>query len=39
MTVEALLSNPGDHIFQVGDRLRIKYLPDRKDYPVLVKIL
>lgn len=38
-TVEALLSNPGDHEFKKGDRIRIKYLPDRQDYPVLVKIL
>lgn len=38
-SVEALLSNPGDHEFQEGDRMVIKYLPDRQDYPVLVKIL
>ena len=38
-TVEAMLTNPGDHTFKVGDRLRIRYLPDRQDYPVLVKIL
>ena len=38
-TVEAMLSNPGDHTFKTGDRIRIRYLPDRQDYPVLVKIL
>ena len=38
-TVEAMLSNPGDHTFKVGDRMRIKYLPDREEYPVMVKIL
>ena len=37
--VEALLSNPGDHVFKEGDRIRIKYLPDRQDYPVLVKTM
>ena len=37
--VEALLSNPGDYTFVEGDRIRIRYLPDRKEYPVLVKIL
>ena len=37
--VEALLSNPGDHTFKVGDRMVIKYLPDREEYPVLVEIL
>ena len=36
---ESLLSNPGSHTFKEGDRIRIKYLPDRKDYPVLVEIL
>lgn len=35
-TVEALLTNPGDRTFKEGDRMRIKYLPDRQDYPVLV---
>ena len=38
-TVEAMLSNPGDHTFKAGDRIIIRYLPDRQDYPVLVKIL
>ena len=38
-TVEALLSNPGDHTFKEGDKLKIKYLPDRLEYPVLVRIL
>ena len=38
-TVETLLSNPGDHVFREGDRIRIRYLPDRQNYPVLVKIL
>ncbi len=28
--VEAMLSNPGDHTFQKGDRLKIKYLPSRQ---------
>ena len=37
--VEALLSNPGDHIFKEGDKIKIKYLPSRQEYPVLVKIL
>ena len=37
-TVEALLSNPGDHSFNV-EKVRVKYLPGREDYPVLVKIL
>ena len=38
-TVEAMLSNPGDHTFKVGDRMKIKYMPDREEYPVMVKIL
>ena len=38
-TVEAMLSNPGDHTFKAGDRIIIRYLPNRQDYPVLVKIL
>ena len=38
-TVEALLSNPGDHKFKEGDRLRIKYLPDKQEYPVMVETL
>ena len=37
MTVEAMLSNPGDHKFEEGDRLRIKYLPDKQEYPVMVE--
>ncbi len=36
--VEAMLTNPGDYKFQVGDRMKIKYLPDRQEYPVLVEI-
>jgi hypothetical protein len=36
-TVEAMLSNPGDHKFKEGDRLRIKYLPDKQEYPVMVE--
>ena len=36
-TVEAMLSNPGDHKFEEGDRLRIKYLPDKQEYPVMVE--
>lgn len=32
-----MLTNPGDHKFKVGDKLRIKYLPERPDYPVWVK--
>ena len=36
--VEALLSNPGNHTFKKGDKITIKYLPDRQEYPVLVKI-
>lgn len=35
---EAMLSNPGSHQFKEGDRIRIKYLPDRKEYPVLVTV-
>ena len=38
-SVEALLTNPGDHTFKVGDRIRIKYLPDRQDYPVMLEII
>ena len=34
---EAMLSNPGDHKFEEGDRLRIKYLPDKQEYPVMVE--
>ena len=37
--VEALLSNPGKQTFKEGDRIRIRYLPDRQEYPVLVKVL
>ena len=37
--VEALLTNPGNHTFKEGDKIKIKYLPERQDYPVLVKIL
>ena len=38
-SVEAMLTNPGDHTFRQGDKIKIRYLPDRQDYPVLVKIL
>ena len=38
-SVEAMLTNFGNLSFQEGDRMRIKYLPDRQDYPVFVKIL
>lgn len=37
--VEAILSNPGDHTFKVGDRIQVRYLPDRQDYPVMTKTL
>ena len=37
--VEAMLTNPGNHTFKKGDKIKIKYLPDKQDYPVLVKIL
>ena len=35
--VEALLSNPGDHTFKEGDKVKIKYLPDKPEYPVLLE--
>ena len=35
-TVEAMLTNTGKHTFKEGDQVRIRYLPDRTDYPVLV---
>ena len=35
--VEALLTNPGNHTFKEGDKIRIKYLSERQDYPVLVE--
>lgn len=38
-TVEAMLTNPGSNTFKKGDRIKIKYLPGRQDYPVLVEIL
>lgn len=38
-TVESLLSNPGNHRFKKGDRIIIKYLRDKQDYPVLIKII
>ena len=34
--VEAMLTNPGNHTFKEGDKIKIKYLPDRQDYPVMV---
>lgn len=36
-TVEAMLSNPGNRTFQVGDTIKIKYLPEKQEYPVLVE--
>lgn len=33
----AILTNPGDYEFQVGDRVRIKYLPDRQENPVMIE--
>lgn len=33
--VEAVLSNPSDEL-SVGTRIRIKYLPDRQEYPVMI---
>ena len=38
-TVEAMLTNPVSNTFKKGDRIKIKYLPGRQDYPVLVEIL
>ncbi len=38
-TVEAMLTNPGNHRFTEGDRMKIRYLPDRQEYPVLVEML
>lgn len=38
-SVEAMLTNFGDHTFKEGDRIQIRYLPERQDYPVLVKVL
>ena len=35
--VEAMLSNPGKHSFKEEDKIKIKYLPDRQEYPVMVK--
>lgn len=37
--VEALLSNPKGLSFDIGSRMKIKYLPDRQEYPVLTEIL
>jgi len=34
--VEAMLTNPGNHTFKEGDTIKVKYLPDRQDYPVMV---
>ena len=34
--VEAMLSNPGKRSFKEGDKIKIKYLPDRQEYPVMV---
>lgn len=38
-TAEALLSNPGSHRLKKGDKIIIKYLPDKQDYPVLIKVI
>lgn len=37
--VEAMLTNPGNRSFVVGDRMKIKYLPDRQEYPVMIEVL
>lgn len=37
-TVEAMLSNPKKGL-QESSRILIRYLPERQDYPVLVKVL
>ena len=37
-TVEAVLSNPKKGLKQ-GSRLKIKYLPEKQEYPVLIEIL
>lgn len=37
--VESMLTNEGDNKFKKGDRLKIRYLPDRQDYPVLIEKL
>ena len=37
-TVEAMLSNPKRGL-EVGDRLKIKYLPEKQDYPVMIERL
>ena len=36
--VEATLANPKSKL-QVGNRVKIRYLPNRTDYPVLIQIL
>ena len=38
-SVEAMLIDHGSRTFQIGDRVRIKYLPDRKDYPIFISTL
>ena len=37
-TIEALLSNPQGSL-EVGDKMKIRYLPDRQDYPVMIERL
>ena len=37
-TVEAVLSNPKKGLKQ-GSKLKIKYLPEKQEYPVLIEIL
>jgi len=37
--VESMLTNTGDHTFKTGDRVMIRYLPERQDYSVLVEVL
>ena len=37
--VEAMLTNEGKNTFKEGDRMKIRYLPDRQDYPVFIEKL
>jgi len=37
-TIEATLANPKSRLY-VGSNVRIKYLPENEDYPVLVQVL
>lgn len=36
--VEAMLTNTGGQEFSVGARVVIKYLPNRQDYPVFLRL-